>query len=294
MKLWSLNPEVENKGLPSSSGKLPLQRRQDDSRLIVRKAFSVLAVGVLLALFFFLASRSSSIAYFYYSWKLSHEDTFLRVVPRPLATSGVSKISSPQLSYYGVKFETPWKQVSRVQQESSLVRVQFDGGQFVVLFDPTKRVNRLKISTDAALAKGRDVSEVYGRDAVKSNYAFLHAILYLTPDQISLFSGWKRFVRDGAFLQFKHMEAVGAQTGLFCFKSGRLQGFQKGDPYRADIVILDAFDDSDREYEVWVGRTRGTQAAVNQEDINAILSTLEALPGAQPERQEGEPAISSV
>jgi len=196
MKFWSLNPEVENKGLPSSSGKLPSQQRQDDSRLIVRKTFSILAFGVLLVLFFFLAFHSSSIAYFYYSWKLSREDTLLRVVPRPLATSGVSKLSSPQLSYYGVKFETPWKRVS-VQQESSLVRVQFDDGQFVVLFDPTKSVNRLKVSSESALAKGRDISEVYGRDAVKSNYAFLRAILYLTPDQISLFSGWKRFVRDG-------------------------------------------------------------------------------------------------
>ena len=139
---------------------------------------------------------------------------------------------------------------------------------------------------------GRDISEVYGRDVVKSNYLFLHAILYLTPDQISLFSGRKALVRDGVFLQLKHAEVMGAQTGLYRFQLGRLQGFQKGDPQKADCVIIDAFDDSDREYEVWVGKTRGTQAVVTQEDINAILSTLEALPGAQPERQEGEPAIS--
>jgi hypothetical protein len=292
MKFWPLNPEVENKSLPSFSGKLPSQGRRGDSWLIFKKAFSILAVGVLLALFVFLAFHSSSIAYFYYSWKLSREDTFLRVVPRPLATSSVSKLSSTQLSYYGVKFETPWKQVSSVQQASSLVRVQFDDGQFVVLLDPAKRINRLKVSRDSALAKGRDISEVYGRDVMKSNYAFLHEILYLTPAQISLFSGWKRFVRDGVFLQLKHMEAAGAQTGLFCFQSGRLQGFQKGDPHKADVVIIDAFDESDREYEVWVGRTIGTQAVVTQEDINAILSTLEALPGARPEHQEGEPAIS--
>jgi len=168
----------------------------------------------------------------------------------------------------------------------------FNLGQFIVLFDPTRRVNRVKVSTDFALAKGRDITEVYGRDVMKSNYAFLHAILYLTPDQISLFSGWKRLVRDGIFLQLKHMELAGAQTGLYCFQLGRFRGFQKGDPHKSDIVIIDAFDDSDREYEVWVGRTRGTQAVVTQEDVNAILSTLEALPRAQPERQEGQPAIS--
>jgi hypothetical protein len=88
------------------------------------------------------------------------------------------------------------------------------------------------------------------------------------------------------------METVGTQTGLYFFQSGRLQGFQKGDPRKTDLVIVEAFDDSDREYEFWVGRTSGTQAVVTQEDINAILSTLEALPGALPERQEEVPAIS--
>ena len=272
--------------------KPPSERTPDESRVHSRKVLSIFVCSALLALFVFASFHGPSIAYFYSSWKLSGEDTLLRTVPRPLAILGLSKLSSPQLSYYGVRFETPWGKVSRLQQEQSLVRLQFDNGQFVLLFDPLKRLNRLKVSRDSALAKGRDIKEVYGRDVTKSNYAFLHAILYLTPDQISLFSGWKRLVRDGIFLQLKHMEVLGAETGLYSFQFGSLRGFQKGDPQKADVVLIDAFDDSDREYEVWVGKTKGTKAVVTQEDINAILSTLEVLPGTQREHQEGQTAIS--
>jgi hypothetical protein len=73
---------------------------------------------------------------------------------------------------------------------------------------------------------------------------------------------------------------------------GTLRGFQKGDPHTSNIVMIDAFDHSDREYQVWVGKTLGTQAIVTQEDINAILSTLGTSPGAQPEGEEEQPAIS--
>ena len=125
MRLWPSNPEVENKSLPSLSAKPPLERRQDGSRSVLRKTLSILVCGVTLALFVFVAFHRSSIAYFYDSWKLSRDDALLRIAPRPFATSGLSKLSSPQLSYYGVRFETPWSKVSSVQQESSLVRVQF-------------------------------------------------------------------------------------------------------------------------------------------------------------------------
>ena len=244
----------------------------------------------MLALCAFASYYSSSIAYFCYSWKLSREDALLRIIPRPLGTLGLSELSSPQFSYYGVNFETPWGKVSSVQQRSSLVRLQFDEGQFVLLFDPIRRLNRVKVSSDIALAKGRDISEVYGRDVMKSNYAFLHAVLYLTPEQISLFSGWKRLVRDGIFLQLKHMEVVGAETGFYCFQLGRLKGFQKGDPHKSDIVTIDAFDDKDREYEVWVGKTKGTRGVITQEDVNAILSTIEVLPGVETPNEVRSPS----
>src|SRR2546428_1227005 len=108
-----------------------------------------------------------------------------------------------------------------------------------------------------APAKGRDIREVYARDVMKTNYASLHAVLYLTPEQISLFSGWKRLVRDGIFLQLKHIEVVGAETSLYCFQLGRLKGIQKDDTHKSHIVSIDAFDASDLENEVWLGKVKG-------------------------------------
>jgi hypothetical protein len=153
--------------------------------------------------------------------------------------------------------------------------VQFEDGQFVLVFDPAGRPNRVQISKAAALSMGRDITSVYGPDSMHSNYDFLHAILYSTPAEVSIFSGWNKFVRDGIFIQLKHFEVIGTQTGLYDFEMGKLHGFQKGNPQQSNLIAIDAFDDSDREYEVWIGQTAGTHGTVSQEDINAILASIQ-------------------
>jgi len=239
--------------------------------------------------------HTDSIAYFLYSWKLCREDPLLRVTPGPLPTLGTSTVKPPSPTYFGVSFKTPWEKVFNVKQWKTFARVQFEDGQFVALYDPTTAPNRINISKAAALTKGRDITEVYGRDAMHSNYDFLHAVLYVTPDQLSLMSGWNRFIRNMVFINLKHWELVGDRTSLYYFQVNELRGFQKGDPQKSDLVIIDAFDDGDRECQLWIGKTKRTHGAVSQEDINAILSSIHiekhAMPsgiGTQPVRLPNE------
>jgi hypothetical protein len=198
----------------------------------------------------------------------------------PLDTTETSPSAGNGLSYFGVSFETPWSEVGKVKLWASAVRVQFKEGQFVFLWNPKQAVDPARVSKDAAAARGRDIADVYGEDAVKSNYAFLRTVLYLTPAQVSLFSGFKTIVRDAVFLQLKHLEMKGAETGLYFFQLGTVKGFQKGDPAKVPVVLIEAFDAQDRDYQVWVGKTLGTRGQVTQQDINLILSTLRTIPSA--------------
>ena len=240
----------------------------------MRRALSLVGYGIV-AVLFFASFHTESIAYFCVSWKLAHEDPLLRVKPGPLPTLVRSTAVDQALSYFHINFKTPWKKVVSVKQSSFFSRVQFEDGQFVLVFDPAKRPNRVQTSKAAALSMGRDITSLYGSDVMGSNYNFLTAVLYLTPAEVSIFSGWNKFVRGTIFIQLKHFEVFGAQTGLYYFATDKLRGFQKGDPQRSNLITVDAFDEGDHEYEVWFGQTTGTHGTISQEDINAILDSIQ-------------------
>jgi hypothetical protein len=192
----------------------------------LRRTLSIVGCAIV-AIMLIASFHTDSIAYFLVSWELSREDPLLRVTPGPLPTFGRSTVTHPSLNYFGVSFKTPWEKVANVKQWKTLVRVQFEDGQFVLLFDPTSRPNRINISKTAARSKGRDITEVYGRDAMQSNYDFLHAVLYVTPDQLSLMSGWNRFIRNLLFIQLKHLEVTGIEQACIIFKRTSCAVFRK-------------------------------------------------------------------
>jgi hypothetical protein len=72
----------------------------------------------------------------------------------------------------------------------------------------------------------------------------------------------------------KTPELSRAESGLFRFQFGGLRGFQKGDPAKTSVVDLDVFDENDRELKIFMGRTKGTEGIIRQEDVNTVLSSI--------------------
>jgi hypothetical protein len=199
-------------------------------------------------------------------------------VPEPLPTKNISQPSGQKLAFFDVEFQVPWSGEGQTKQWQKFARIQFSDGQFVMFFDPSTRVDRIKVLAENN--SRRDSERVFGVEAMRSNYAFMNAILQVTPKDISPWMPRVQLVRNCVFLMLKEAELANTQTGLFQFRNQRMWGFQKGDPTKSPSVVLDAFDDSDREYEIFVGRTTGTNGHVSQEDINLILSTLKPTQGS--------------
>lgn len=214
----------------------------------------------------------------YYKVKntIKNDPLFARV-PEPLPTKNISQPSGQKLAFFDVEFQVPWSGEGRVKQWQKVARIEFPDGQFVMFFDPLTRVDRIKVLAENS--SRQDSEKVFGREAMRSNYAFLNAILNATPKDISWRMSRVQLVRNSVFLMLKGGELANTQTGLFRFQNERVKGFQKGDPAKLPSVVVDAFDGADREYLIFVGRTTGTNGLVMQEDINLILSTLTPLHG---------------
>lgn len=249
----------------------------------------LVCVGVL-ALGIFAYVYGPAIELYYLTKRAVKDDASLMRVPVPVTTSKATQPAGKAFVFFGVEFRVPWGGEAQVKQWQKLARIQFPEGQFVLLFDPSQRVDRIKALTESGQSH---VSErVFGRDSMRSNYAMVSAILNVAPKDISLWRPREQLVRNCIFLMLKPTELTNAKTGLFQFQNQRIKGFQKGDPAKSEVVDLDAFDDRDREYQIIVGTTKGTHGLVSQEDINLILSTLEfvqANPQVDRKSEESQP-----
>ncbi|PYT91800.1 MAG: hypothetical protein DMG36_17065 [Acidobacteria bacterium] len=238
-----------------------------------RRGLFICEIVLLLTVFAYFYGPALGI---YYATKRAVKDdpSFARV-PEPLPTNNIAQAASKKLTFFDVEFRVPWNGEVQIKQWQRVVRIQFIDGQFVMLFDPSSRVDRIKVL--AANSPGHDSERVFGREALRSNYAFLSAILNVTPRDISPWMPRVELVRNSVFLMLKGAELANTQTALFRFQNERVKGFQRGDLARSPSVILDAFDDADREYEIFVGTTKDTKGLVSQEDVNLILSTLKPI-----------------
>ena len=217
--------------------------------------------------------------------RLVRTEPLLSIVPRPLVTDALAAHTSAPLSYFSVEFRAPWTGDVQVKQYKSTVRIQFPEGQFIMFSDPSQGIDRIK-----SLRENRqgDPERVFGSQAMRSNFAFVQTTLRLTPKDITLWRPRVQLVRNCVMFGLKLAEIGGTETGLFQFQFGSSKGFQKGDPEKAAAVTLQVFDPSDREFSIFIGRTKGTDGRVRQEDINSVLASIRYMNDFRPSDGESE------
>jgi len=205
--------------------------------------------------------------------KMQREHANLTLVPQPLPNLDVSGGTGTAISCFHYYFEVPWQDLEKTDLHKALATFFFGSGQTLVFFDPTLLINPLKVMNLDAAKKGTNLPEVFGPDAVRSNYSLLKTELVLTPNQFSLFMSQREAVADTILLTFKSMEIL-HQHAVYSFSLGSLRCFQMGDLSSDTMVGLDCFDASDRRFEFWFARQHGKSAPILQSDINRVVKTL--------------------
>jgi hypothetical protein len=208
-----------------------------------------------------------------YAKRQARNSPELWIVPTPLPNVPIERSEGLKFSYFGYEFEVPWNQLKQERKLESMVILNFVNGGVVVFPDPSQKIGDLDAMKQEAAKKGRDVRNVFGDQATRSNYAMRSKILYLTPKDLSLFSSRQEMVTNSVLLLLKPVHAGIVKGGLYSFQTEWLRGFQEGSPAKDLMTIIDGFDDQDHEVELWVGSEKGTNKP-SQADINRILYSL--------------------
>ena len=202
-------------------------------------------------------------------------------VPRPLGDTAIStaEVKVSNLSFYGYRFEVPWKEIDKQWDDGRTVRVQFKTGETVQFNNPEyfqdNPINSKAVNDDLdhfGIAFGKGISE--------SKYEQLRAVLSATPGQFSPFRSHTEFARVLVLLELKGLwfEHNTAAPGIFSFATDTFRGFEVSGLSRGwQNVTLHLFDKTDHWFRINIQGDERLGVRVTQPQINRIIQSFSSV-----------------
>lgn len=239
-------------------------------RVLVGLGVTVLVGGIYLWLFGFQTALAIQTRY------MARKMPAVRKVPVELPDSSVSDAPGKKLSYFGYEFEIPWNDIDETKSRTiggSKAFIAFRSGNHLSVWSgpPREFVNMVltcgKVDPDV-------FRQLYGNEALQSDYAFHRLMLAATPDKVTPFISRKNAVSQAMLILMKAgFASRAADSGIFAVQAGEFRGFQYGRPTDPTGLSVELFADSGSLDFTFVQKGKGP-TVISQADINRILHTL--------------------
>jgi hypothetical protein len=204
-------------------------------------------------------------------------DPIAAMVPIPLPDTSISATPGQIVRFFGYQFEVPWQEPVSVKNPGDYLALAYSPSdkRSVGFFNPAH--NSALVAEVRDNLKSHGVNPQAANDFLnaQSDYDLDRSILFSTPDQLSLVFPRRKEVFVAARLMIKHIRERESETGMYLFEIGNLHGFQFGNPERADMIHVDAYDDQGLKFEFIIGIKHGSAPRLTQAEINRVLQTLQ-------------------
>src|SRR5271156_3251827 len=200
-------------------------------------------------------------------------------VPRPLGDTAISTAEVSSLSFYGYRFEVPWKEIDKQWDDGRTVRVQFKTGETLRFNNPECFQNN-PINSKAVNDDRDHFGIAFGKGISESKYEQLKAVLSATPGQFSLFRSHTEFARVLALLEIKGVwfEHNTAAPDIFSFATDTFRGFEfSGLSQGWQNVTLHLFDKTDHWFQINIQGDERLGVRVTQPQINLIIQSFSSV-----------------
>lgn len=187
-----------------------------------------------------------------------------------------SQAEGIKLSHVGFTFEVPWKDLDDQQSKkfNNIAVFRFRSGKTITFCAPSPNQEDLLESVEKRI--GNDgARQLFGAQAIKSNYAFEKAMLELTPERLRPWMSQREAAGTSMLLTIKAVSSIGGETGLFRVDGNGWRGFQFDDPSKKPKrITLELYDVEDRRVEIVLS---ARPFDVTQAEINRIVSSVKLL-----------------
>lgn len=218
----------------------------------------------------------------YVEWKFP----LVKKTPMELRDLSISQAPGQKLSYFGYQFEVPWDiDHEKTKQTGKMELIAFHTGNALVFSRaaPKEFVHTFLSATKVNQDKVRNL---WGAEALASDYSLHRLILEATPGEVTLFTRREDAVRNSMLILFKGvMMPRGGESGIFRVRTDKFQGFQYGDPQaRPKSLNVEIFADDGGLSFAFAQKGQGFSPAITQAEINRVIQTV---------RKIDEPALSA-
>jgi hypothetical protein len=214
-------------------------------------------------------------------WGQAHHwtryDPWIADLPLPLNAPSAAD-GSTQLKAFNYEFKVPWSGKQKTNGALTYTTFRFDSGQVVVFFDPEAQVDSLRTLKSTSPLEYRQFQNVFLGQSFDTNYSLYQAVYGAAPAETSPFMPTGEAIRLNQLLLWKISFGYDAMPGLHSIGFGGNRGFQFGDPSTGRPVALRIFDGSDSQLRFIFLVAAGSNAKIEQSDINAAVQSLQPVP----------------
>lgn len=203
-------------------------------------------------------------------------------VPIELPDLSVSQTTGKKLSYFGYEFEVPWDDVdeskSRIIGGNKAI-IAFRSGNVLSVWSGSPR-EFVNLVLSSGKMDSDTFRQIYGDEALKSDYALHRIMLETTPAKITPFISKRKAVSGAMLLLMKAISAPrGADSAILAVTAADFHGFQYGRPQVPPVGFsVELFGDNG-SLDFIFGQKMNGPTVISQADINRILQTLHKASG---------------
>lgn len=197
-------------------------------------------------------------------------------VPVALSDTHISNVPHSRVSYFGYEFELPWDDVddqkSKTVGQIRLTAFHSGDAFWFSVFPPRDFING--VMKTANLDPQR-FQQLYGAEALDSDYNFHVAMLETTPAQINPFVSKRQAVTSEMLLLIKTLSMPAADSGIFSIQTPNFQGFQfertDGRPGR---ITDELFSKDGGVDAIFFQKANGSAPALSQSEVNRVIQSI--------------------
>jgi hypothetical protein len=206
-------------------------------------------------------------------------------IPKPLANTAMSTAEGTTLSYYGYRFEVPWKEIDEQRNNRSTVEVLFKTGQ-VVRFNNPEDFDWNPINSFSGKVDQDSFREAFGMGVHQSKYEQFEAVISATPSELSPVRSHRDFARIRTLLEIKGLwfEHSTAASDIYSFETKDYRGFEdSGLSHNWQNVVLHLFDRKDRHwFTIAIVGDAGSGVRLTQAEVNRVIQSFGEAPSSKP------------
>lgn len=197
--------------------------------------------------------------------------------PVPLSDLSISRVAHRTTSYFGYEFELPADDVDEAKDKTfGTVHVSNFRSGNAFWFSTSRPKDFVNEVAKTGNLNPQDLKQLYGEDALESDYAFHKKMLELTPSEITPFISRRQAVSGQMLLLIKAISMPDAASGIFSIQTQNFKGFQFENPQmRPSSITVELFSNDGGVHLVFFQKPGA--AAISQPEINRVIQSIHKI-----------------